>query len=225
MGTLNAIARVVGRRWKVWLCGALLIGVVAFAVLPAFAPSLFGRDFWTRDQPLINPIGAVGVRDGVITLADGRAFRPAGVRPKRGVASAEFDLALATMVAQGVVVERDLGDGRAILIGEPKFYNWCGTRGCGAKNRWDRWAGGSYQLPLSPLLILMDYADPAPDEPGLPAVERWRLEGVGTMQFDETLRISPTSNAFRFDARVRDLAYLDDLLESSWKTRPVSANP
>lgn len=212
-------------RWRIWLYGLPLIGLVAFVFLPVIGPELFGRDFWTRDEPLVNPIAVVGVRDGVVMLADGRRVRPAGVRPKKRVTLARFDLALSTMVAQGIVVERDLGDGRSLLIGEPKFYNWCGTRGCGAKNQWDRWAGGSYQLPLSPLLILMGYAEPAIDEPGLTAVERWRLEGIATMQFDDAVRISPTSNAFRFDVRVRDLADLDGLLESCWKPRPASTTP
>jgi hypothetical protein len=92
---------------------------------------VFNTETWTRKAPLTNPIAVQEVREGILILADSRTFRPAGVHRHGLVSPQEYDRALRTIVAQGVIVIRDLGDGRAFLLAEPRFYNWCGTRGYG----------------------------------------------------------------------------------------------
>ena len=125
--------------------------VISFLVL---APTcIFVRERWVRDNPMKNAIGVVAVRNGAVTLADGRIFRPAGVSRAEAISTEEYDRALRVIVRQGVVVIRDLGDGRAFLRTEPKFYNWCGTSGT-----FTHWAGSYIQCPLSELLIYAGYA-------------------------------------------------------------------
>lgn len=208
------------RRW--WRTAFTLAFFTLVAGIMLAPGVIIGRDFWTREHPLVNPVAAIGVRDGVISLADGRNFRPAGIRMKTGTSAGEFDKVLMTMVAQGVVVERDLGDGRAVLICEPKFYNWCGTRGCGAKNRRDRWAGGYFQCPLGPLLVVSGYAEAVLDEPGLDEINKWRLEGASaTLAYsDRRFSRSRGGDSFAYDAWVRELSDLDKTLALRWKDPP-----
>ncbi|MBX3390574.1 MAG: hypothetical protein KF691_14085 [Phycisphaeraceae bacterium] len=190
-------------------------------MFPAIRPR-FGHDVWTRENPLVNPLAVAGVRNGVIALADGRILKPAGIRAKASISSDVYDNALAIMLAQGVIVERDLGDGRAFLVCEPKFYNWCGTLGCGANNRWDRWAGGYFRCPLSPLLIAGGFAEAVLDEPGLNDFEKWRLEGTTQSLCHEhrQFRMSSISPSFAFDSVAREVAHLDETLDLIW-SKPV----
>lgn len=92
------------------------------------------------------------VADGAVHLADGRAFCPAGVRRLDKVTPEEFDDALRVLTAQGVVVERDLGDGTALMVVEPKFAQSCGTY-ASRQTGLERWRGDYIQCPLSEALI------------------------------------------------------------------------
>lgn len=177
----------------------------------------FVREVWTRDNPLAHASQVASVQNGTIRLGDGRAFRPAGVRRLDGVAPEEYDRALRAIVAQGVVVIRDFGDGRVFLMAEPKFYNWCGTHGV-----WYHWAGAYIQCPVSELLIYSGYARANLDDAGMTPHERWRLEGVGEIggNVDGPVSISATSAALRFDATVRSFSDYDANLEMMWKPPP-----
>lgn len=213
------------RLWRLWLAGATLMAIGVVAAFPTIAPQLLGRERWTRKNPLVNPIAAIGVLDGVITLADGRRLRPAGVRPKKNVSAQQFDAALAVMVAQGVVVEREFEDGRAFMVCEPKFYNWCGTMGYDPKYGWGRWAGGYFQCPLSVLLILAGSADAVLDEPGLNGEDRWRFEGATVLEKGGQYRQRLRGDGLRFSGSVPSLARLDDVLADLWKAPPNDASP
>ncbi len=185
------------------------------------ATELFDYDVWTREHRLVSPTEVTSVRDGTITLADGRAFRPAGVRRSKDVTSQDFDKALRVIVAQGVFVTRDLGDGSATLVAEPKFYNWCGTRGADGIP-WKRNAGWYLPCPVSELLIQTAYAIPDLDQPGLTPKERWRIEGVehlGAMD-DAPTRIFDELNALRFGGHAIYLDNYDATLELMWKAPP-----
>lgn len=194
--------------WGLAAAAALVIGITQTGVLR--------RPAWHRQNPLQNPVEVTAVRDGVITLATGAAFHPAGVVRRGSVTPTDFDLALRIMTAQGVVVIRDLGDGRAFLMAEPKFYNWCGTSS-------PRWAGTYYRCRVSELLVATAFADPAIDEPGLTPRERWRLEGVReTLILDDVpTRLSTTQMAIRIDTMYAMLSDdYDDTLASVWKPPP-----
>lgn len=181
------------------------------------------RSVWDRPDPLRGGLAAAGARGGVITLADGRSFRPAGVRPRGGVRQDQLDAALRAMLDQGVVIDRDLGDGRAFLRAEAKFYNWCGT--CGRKRyMFSYWAGTYFQCPVSELLIHLGYADPDLGQEGLTARERWRLEGVreaAPLGYEGPLHISEELGAFRYDASAAQLGEgFEELLALVWKPPP-----
>lgn len=182
---------------------------------------VFNTEVWERESPLLGAVTVTSVRAGVVTLADGRRFRPAGVRRGDGVSAEEFDRAIVVMCAQGVVVIRDLGDGSAFLLAEPKFYNWCGTRGYRG-NPWARWAGSYFRCPLSEVLVQCGYATAATEQAGLTPLERWRLEGVthvGTIP-ESPWRISPNEDALEYDADVRCFADLDAAIALMWKPAP-----
>ncbi|MBK7403932.1 MAG: hypothetical protein IPJ41_04690 [Phycisphaerales bacterium] len=206
---------------RVSILAAGLLAVAAVVVV--FGTDLLHKEVWTRDTPLSNPIAVTQVSEGVLTLADGRTLRPAGVRRSDGVTPDEYDLALRTLVAQGVLVDRTLDDTRAMLTAEPKFYNWCGTRGMEG-NPFAHWAGGYYPCPVSEFLIIARYADPDPDQPGLTPCERWRLEG--TQHFwppleDPQRQITrPELTAFRYEGYERLLADYDSWLEIAWRSPP-----
>jgi hypothetical protein len=193
--------------------------VVTFLVLSE--SGAFNTEVWEREDPLVNPSTVASVREGTITLVDRRAFRPAGVGRRDEVSSDDYDRALRVIVAQGVVVIRDLGDGRAFLVAEPRFYNWCGTRAYNA-NPWARWAGSYLRCPVSELLIQLAYAKPVLDQPGLSSRERWRLEGVGQIGgvADSPTPISQTLAAFRYNGSERYLGDYDTMLETVWKPPP-----
>jgi hypothetical protein len=209
------------RRWHRILLG---FGVGAFtfvALVGLSATGLFDYDVWVRKHPLENAVAVTSVHGGVLTLADGRSLRPAGVVRRDVVNAADYDAALRAVVAQGIVVTRDLGDGRAFMIAEPRFYNWCGTRGyngdpCG------RCAGEYIRCPVSELLAQAAYARTVVDEPGLTARERWRLEGVGRViaVAAEPTRMSGDRRSFRWGGGERELSGYDEYLELMWKPAP-----
>lgn len=203
-------------------------GVIVCVLLVLITAGLtIGREeSWRRPNPLMNPIGVVEVRDGMITLEDGRVVQPAGVVPAQGISAESWDLFLRVSTAQGIRVERMLGNDCAMLRVEAKFYNWCGT------SRSRGWAGDYVQAGLSELAILCGYADLAPDQSELTEQELWRLRGCVELRLDqEPFRISESSNALRFDSVAFMLRDLDNyieavtdqekpLLSSSAQTRP-----
>ncbi len=199
--------------------GTVVVAVITFKVLSL--AGFFDYDVWQRQNPLVSPVAVTSVREGTITLADGRVFRPAGVTRHDGVPAEDYDKALRVIVAQGVTVVRDLGDGRAFLLAEPKFFNSCGTRGDDG-NPWKRWAGSYVQCRVSELLIQTAYAIPAPDQASLTERERWRLEGVEHFPgVDEsTRRIAESLVAFQYTGSERHLGLDDSVLESIWKPSP-----
>lgn len=201
------------------LAAAALLLVVGLPTLLSLV-GVFDFDVWERDAPLLNPIAVTRVHNGTLMLADGRTLRPAGVRRIDGVSIEDYDRALRVMTAQGVVVLRDLGDGSAFLLSEPKFYNWSGTRGYKG-NAWARWGGSYLRCPLSELLIQSAYAESDLDQAGLTARERWRLEGVRQIGVDKSpTRISEGLAALRYDGNERFLRDYDAVLEMLWTPPP-----
>jgi hypothetical protein len=208
--------------------GLKTLGFVAGVVIATLAllyvlteRGVFNTEVWERDTPLRGAVPVTSVRDGVVTLADERSFRPAGVRRADGVSTDAFDDAIRVTCAQGVVVTRDLGDGSAFLLAEPKFYNWCGTRGYRG-NPWARWAGSYFQCPVSELLVQCGYATADTEQAGLTTRERWRLEGVGHVGGipESPRRIAPSLDAIEYDADVRCFEDLDGAIELMWKPAP-----
>lgn len=193
--------------------------LVLFTVLSR--AGVFDYDVWKREHPLVAAIAVTSVRDGTIALADGRAFRPAGVRRHDGVSLEEFDKALSAVVAQGVVVVREVGDGSAFLVAEPKFYNWCGTRNMDGVP-WKRWAGSYLQCPVSELLIQMGYATADLEQVGLTARERWRLEGVEHIGgiAESPTRISDHLGAIRYGGSETHFSDYDSTLALVWRPPP-----
>jgi hypothetical protein len=201
---------------------AVTVGVAALATLIILARTgTFRAEVWERDTPLIHPIAVTSVQNGSLTLADGRTLRPAGISRPDTVSPDNFDLALRVMCDQGVLVLRDLGDGTAFLLAEPRFYNWCGTRGYKG-NPWARWAGSYLQAPVSELLIQSAYAQPALDQAGLTPRERWRLEGAEHLDAiaESPRRVSEELAAFEFNGIERNLSEYETLLEMLWKPPP-----
>lgn len=200
---------------------AALVGMALIVVLILSESGAFNVDIWKRENPLANAIPVRRVLDGALSLADGRSFRPAGITRRETVSRADFDAALTTITAQGIVVIRDLGDGRALLMAEPKFYNWCGTRNYRG-NPWARWAGSFLQCPVSELLIQSGYAAPALDQPGFTPLELWRLEGAlhASPQPTEPTQLSSTLTALRYDGSSNAFDHYDEFLEAVWKPPP-----
>ncbi len=192
--------------------------IVSIVIGGLFLVGAFNRDVWDRDAPLHTPIALKEVRDGVIILADDRAYRPAGITRRDDVSPADFDAALRTVAAQGILVDRDLGDGRAFLHAEPKFYNHCGYR-----NRWGRhWAGRYVNCDASLALVTSGYARIDLDQPGLSDLDRWRFEGL-----DHLISIPPSPQrisdglvAFDTTAQEHHLAAYDTTLAIVWHPPP-----
>ena len=185
---------------------AIIAVVAAVAACLFFSPNgLFNLEVWEREKPLVNPVAVTSVREGVITLANGRTIRPAGVRRREGVSVDAYDNAIRVMAAQGVEIDRDLGDGTAFLKAKPKSYNWCGTRGYKG-NPFARWAGSYFQCSLSELLIRSGCAASDLDNNGLTDRERWRLVGIEQIgrQRKSELRISKDSGAICYDVFLCD---------------------
>ncbi len=206
------------RRRLLLAVGILALAPVTFVVLAA--SGTFNYEVWTRDNPLVSSIAVTTVSAGKITLADGRTFRPAGVTRSEEISPADYDLALSAIAAQGVVVNRDFGDGRAFLQAEPKFYNWCGTRGYKG-NPFGRWGGIYVQCPLSEALIHSGYAKPDLGQAGLSPSERWRLEGTAQVRYQVSSPIKvSTAKSLRYDASLYPLEHLDGYIELTWKPPP-----
>lgn len=212
---LSHSSRVGAVRVGCW--GPLLLLIAATALIVLYANDAFVRQVWTRDHPLTNPVAVTSVRDGVLTMADGRMLRPAGIRRRDSVSAGEYDAALRAIVNQGVVVTRDLGDGRALLRAEPKFWNWCGTH-----NGWTHWAGTYLQCPVSELLIFSAYADPDVDAVRLDQKERWRIEGAVHLNEGERqpTPIHPDGTKLRFDGGFNLFNDYDVAIEAVWKPPP-----
>ena len=210
------------RRPRILLIATAAAIAAAIGFLALANSGLLRIEVWERDTPLTAPITVTAVRDGALTLADGRALRPAGITRADTVSAEDFDRALRVITAQGVTITRDLGDGRAFLGAEPRFYNWCGTRGDNG-NPWARCAGWYIQCPISELLIQSAYADPALDQPGLTPHERWRLEGVEHFNpiAERPTTISEELVALEVDGYERLFSVYDELLEAMWKPPPA----
>jgi len=189
-----------------WSAGVI---ICVLLVLIAAGLTLGREESWRRPNPLMNPISVVEVHDGMLTLEDGRVLQPAGVVPAQGNPAEAWDQFLRSSTAQGIRVERMLGNDRAMLRVEAKFYNWCGT------SRSRGWAGDYVQAGLGELAILCGYADLAPDHDDLTEQELWRLRGCVELRLDqEPIRISESSNALRFDSVAFMLRDLDNYIEA-----------
>lgn len=155
-------------------------------------------------------------------LADGRRFAPAGVKRKASVSQSDFDTALRIACAQGVEVTRDLGDGRAFLLADPKFWNWCGTH-----DGWRHWAGGTVSCPLSEFLVLAGYAEFDDRQEGLTDRERCRFVMLLDMWYPTEcpLSLSAPRGMFCFESRVTSLRYLDISSDHNDGVSPCGAAP
>jgi hypothetical protein len=195
----------------------LAAGLFVFAMM--WNAGVLRRENWTRETPLVDPVKVVAVKDGALTLEDGRVLRPAGISPAADVAPSLFDEALRAATLQGVVVTREFGDGRALLLAEPKFYNWCGTCGC------DGWMGTYYRMPLSEAMVFLKYATIDTTQDGMTARERWRIEGANKfMANDGPARMSMRSRSFRYESDARffvDPDQYDQTLELIWTPPPA----
>lgn len=207
-----------------WLITAVLACALAAgaAVLVLSSFGVFDVQVWERETPLRAPVAVTDVRDGVMTLADGRTFRPAGIQRRESVSQDAYDDTLRVIAAQGVIVTRDIGDGSALLLAEPRFYNWCGTRGYQGNPR-ARLAGFYVQCPLSEAMIHWGYAVPDLDQEGLTPHERWRLEGaehIGGVP-GEPRQVSRELVALRLDGNERLMTDFDGVVALMWKPPPV----
>lgn len=197
----------------------VLIGVVAvvgFFLL--WSQGYFVRQVWTRDHPLASPTAVAGVRDGRITLVDGREFRPAGIKRRDDIPAADYDAALSACTAQGVVVTRQLEDGRALVMVEPKFYNWCGTN-----NGWTHPAGTYVQCGLSEAMVLLNYAVPEQSQSGMTPREMWRIEGMTHLNGNVDVgprALAGLGLAFRMSGEELCLFSPDETIEAIWQPPP-----
>lgn len=156
-----------------YLVPVVLLAVVVGAIVYVQRPAT-----WKREQPLLDPIRVASVEQGVLMLADGRELRPAGVQRSPHVSQEEYDVVLQIVVAQGVVVDRMVGASHAMMIAEPRYWNWCGT--CQRR----RGSLGKYeQAPLSELLVLSGFAIPTEDTTGLTPRDIWRLHGCEQLRY------------------------------------------
>lgn len=134
------------------LCISVLLIILSIVVVRA----MLRQGSWQRASPLADPITVRSVEGGVLVFADGRRLKPAGVERRDEVATDEYDAFLHAATAQGVEIIRSVDSSSAILIAEPKFWNWCGTSN-------QRWPGSYIRWPLAELLIISNYADPDSD--------------------------------------------------------------
>ncbi|MBY0311107.1 MAG: hypothetical protein K2W85_03465 [Phycisphaerales bacterium] len=187
-----------------------------------FPIGLIKTDNWVRNAPLSDPIIVRTVQDGTLILEDGTSVRPAGVRRAPGVPSAEYDSALAIMVAQGVIVHRVCDDGSAFLIAEPRFYNYCGTRRTlGLFST--RTAGWYFRYPLSELLVHSGFAEPDPFSITLSANDRWRIDGmhhIGKSR-GRVRVVNTTLNALQVEPSDSNGRDIDLIVEACWKPPPA----
>ena len=193
---------------------AVLLAGLLMSFLVCGEQGIFVREVWTRERPMVGAIDIRSVRDGLMTLADGRVVRPAGVQRGVNISRQDYDLAIQVATAQGVVVTRDLQNGSALVEVEPKFFNSCGT----TFSWWTHWAGEYIQLPLSELLIHTGYATQIEDS-ALTLKEVWRLNGVEKVTgiSQPPTKISTRLSAFRFDGSARHLDEDYEFLLGAWQ--------
>lgn len=165
---------IVQRVTIVSLCVVLACVLLLVAYVGLSALGVINLDVWHRPTPLVNATAVASVRDGDVVLADGRKFRPAGVLRREGVGADEFDLALRIATAQGVIVERDLGDGSAMLRGEPKFHKSGSRVDFPGPNT----LGWYRPCSVSEILLFTGYAKVDTKQTGVLPQELRRLNGV-----------------------------------------------
>ncbi len=162
---------------------------------------------WVRQQPLGNPIEVVSVEGGRLHLADGRVFRVAGIDPRAEVDAALFDRFLRVVTTQGVEVLRDVGDGSAVMLAEPRFHHWCGT--CARRSR-----GHSVSCPLGALAIMTGYAMEGSGET-LTARERWQLASAEALRdTTEPVTIGVRGESLEISAAAFTLKRFDEYAEA-----------
>jgi hypothetical protein len=190
------------------LATAALVGLLSLTPLQSRGP-------WVRKHPLQNPIEVKSIGNGRLTLSDGRVLAPAGIVRSAEVTPDRFDAVLRVATRQGVEVLTDFGDGRAFLMAEPKYFNWCGN-----SNR--RWPGSYLRAPLSEMMIWAGVAEPRLDEPGLTTVQKWRLEGATQLRTgSEMLMFDETQSSFQYSAEAESFVDYEEYLKMAWKPRPA----
>lgn len=195
---------------------AIAVALVVAAVAAIVAFNWPRPEWWDRKHPLASPVAVVGVEGGRLTLADGRVFEPAGIVRPDDVDPDEYDEFLRTVAAQGVEVVRDLGDGRAFLRAEPKFWNWCGT----CRRQRGNWAGSFFTVALSEYACSTGYAVAQPDQPGISSHERWRLESVDELARGYTGRPRFHDGQIEYDSNARHFHDWDELAPAFGGPRP-----
>jgi hypothetical protein len=197
-------------RWireNVWILvsAAILAIVIANVVVTSQPRWLFPRSP-IREHPLQNPIRVISVDEHGLALADGRRLRPAGIQYPDDERRAQAMGFLRLAVAQGVVIDRDLGEeGSAVMTCEPYFYNWCGT---------GRIAGWYLQCGLAELMVAAGHATIA-DTTHLTLRERWRLQGATALGAQERGPLAyQTTLGIRFDAIASEVARIDEFAEA-----------
>jgi hypothetical protein len=169
------------------LMRVLAVLVVLIGVGTVARHAVMPRGTWVRENPLVDPLAVIEVRDGLIVLEDGRAFAPAGVVPRADIAPEVYDGFLLAVLAQGVVVDRVVSDGVAVMTAEPRFFNTCGTSS-------RRVPGTFHRGSIGVILAFGGYAVLDAEAEGLTEYERWRHRGVQAIMdelprsFDEPLR-------------------------------------
>ncbi|MCW5768801.1 MAG: hypothetical protein KIT19_08955 [Phycisphaeraceae bacterium] len=191
--------------WRIASFVALRVGLVGLIVWAVVA--LEPERKWVRKQPLANPIGVVSVEGGVLHLADGRSIRVAGIEPRAGVDAELFDTFLRAATVQGVEIERDAGDGSAVMLAEPRFHYTCGT--C-ARGR----LGHSISCRLDVLAIMTDHAEMR-DSEALTGRERWRLEAAMLLRNGgEPVSIGVRGDSLAMCGATFNLARFDEYAEA-----------
>ena len=88
-----------------------MAALTTFIVLSA--NGVFDYDVWYRETPLRDPITVTSVRDGTMTLADGRSFKAAIIG-----ADADLDVAVLKVDAGTPLPQVPLGDSDTVRVGE-----------------------------------------------------------------------------------------------------------
>lgn len=187
-----------------WLLLTLGVGLLAIVL----ALGWDRRGNWERPNPLIAPVGVVGIDSGWLVLEGGRRLRPAGITPR--VDADTWDRFLRASSAQGVVVRRDIGNGTGVITAEPRFVNTCGT-----SRRRSNWQGSFVRADLSCLAILGGYAEESGESSELSEQEQLDLRGSSALWSDteEPMEIMHDGQGFRYDSIVSVLRDFDGHME------------
>jgi hypothetical protein len=190
-----------------WIALPVTLAIMGWAL----AAMMIEREgTWKRPNPLHDPVQVTDVRSGELHIENDRIVRPAGISPS--VPNGVWDKFLSIATAQGIVIDRHLEDGTAVIQVEAKFYNWCGTSS-------RRWAGTYVSCDLSVLAVRCGYAEPLNEQVGLDDLEAWRIDGARALRFDdEPVVINEHLNAFRFNSLVYEFQDLDQYIESVTET-------